>query len=153
MKRAITTAATPTRRPAAASSLVFGCLAARPRVLAAVPHGHQPPPQPQPVPGVHGQHAQVAGHPEAEHGHGPKTPWCRLVVSGMQNSTSNGSPATAGLCSRTASRSVATATAPMPATVSSRIACPAGAGGANLAVSSRPKRPSRHRWPRDVAVG
>ncbi len=83
----------------------------------------------------------------------PKMPWCASVVRGTQNSTSNGSPATAGLRSRTASRSVATAARPMPATVRSRIPWPAGAGGANLAVPSSPCRASRHRWRREVAVG
>ena len=83
----------------------------------------------------------------------PNTPWCALVVRGTQNSTSNGSPATAGWRSRTASRSVAVAARPMPSTVRSRIPWSAGAGGANLAVLSRPCRASDHRWCREVPVG
>ena len=41
-------------------------------VLAPVPHGDQPSPQPQPFAPVHGEHGQVAGHTQDEHGHGPE---------------------------------------------------------------------------------
>ncbi len=83
----------------------------------------------------------------------PNTLWCTLAVRGTQNSTSNGSPATAGRCSRTASRSVATAATPIPAAVSSRMPAVAGAGGANRAVPSIPSWASRHRWCREASVG
>ena len=60
----------------------------------------------------------------------PTPPCLALVVIGTLYSASRGSPAIAGLRSRTASRSVATAITPMPAAASSTIPCVPGTGGA-----------------------
>ncbi len=60
----------------------------------------------------------------------PAAPCRALVVIGTLNSASSGRPAMAGLRSRTAIRSAATAISPMPAAASSTTPCVPGTGGA-----------------------
>ena len=59
----------------------------------------------------------------------PRLPCLASVVIGTLYSASSGRPAIAGLRSRTASRSVATAMTPMPAAASSTIPWMPGTGG------------------------
>ena len=60
----------------------------------------------------------------------PTVAFLTLVATGTANRTSSGSPATAGLRSRTASRSVMIATRPMPAAAISSMPGMLGTGGA-----------------------
>lgn len=60
----------------------------------------------------------------------PTGPCLALVVIGTLNSTSNGRPAMAGLRSRTAIRSAATAIRPIPAAASMTAPEWSGTGGA-----------------------
>ena len=118
-------------RPAA------GCPA--PGVGDVLPGAHQPTPQPHPLPAVGRQQGEIADDARAEHQHVPPTaPGRASVVSGTQNSTSSGSPAMAGRRSRTAVRSVATATMPIPAAARSSMPRLAGTGGASPHLGDRP---------------
>ena len=78
---------------------------------------------------------------------------CRaLVVIGTLNSTSSGRPAIAGLRSRTAIRSAATAISPIPAAASSPTPLIPGTGG-RRAHSSAPWLARSHRFRSEFFVG